>query len=634
MSAVRRTFPVEGMGCAACVARVENAIKAHKGVLEVNVSLATATARVDYDSSICTPESIQKAVQDAGYNLVIEGTADEVEDEADRSRERFLHDLRRDTIVAGVVAVLVMILAMAFKGFPFKNGILAILTLVSIYAGRRFFISAWKQMKKRTATMDTLVALSVSISFLYSLIISIFPTLLTSRGLPAQTYFESASMITAFILIGRYLEEKAKRKTAAAVKALTGLQPRTVTLRKIKVENGVPVFEEVVVGVESVKPGDIVIIHPGERITVDGVVTTGHSLVDETLLTGESEPVLKEGGVNVFAGTVNGEGILNVKVLKENDATVLAAIIRLVRDAEGSKAPIEKTVDKVAAVFVPVIMGIAILTFILWAVFAPYDGVVMGLLAMVAVLVIACPCSLGLATPTAIVAGIGNGASQGILIKDAASLQNARKIDTVVLDKTGTITVGSTIAENGIRTPDRVKTTTPPAIATLKAMGVKPVMLTGDREEEALRIAAEAGLDEVHAGVSPVDKSEFVSALQSGGRKVAMVGDGINDSAALAVADLSIAMGKGSEIAMDSAMVTIVSSDLGKIPSLIKLSRRTDRIIKENLFWAFFYNLLAVPLAAGLFYLFTGLMLSPMVAAACMALSSVTVVCNSLRLVR
>ena len=634
MSAVRRTFPVEGMGCAACVARVENAIKAHKGVLEVNVSLATATARVDYDSSICTPESIQKAVQDAGYNLVIEGTADEVEDEADRSRERFLHELRRDTFVAGVVAVLVMILAMAFKDFPFKNGILALLTLVSIYAGRRFFISAWKQMKKRTATMDTLVALSVAISFLYSLIISIFPTILTSRGLPAQTYFESASMITVFILAGRYLEEKAKQGTAAAVKALTGLQPRTVTLRKIKVENGVPVFEEVVVDVESVKPGDIVIIHPGERITVDGVVTTGHSLVDETLLTGESEPVLKEGGANVFAGTVNGEGILNVKVLKEYDATVLSAIIRLVRDAEGSKAPIEKTVDRVAAVFVPVIMGIALLTFILWAIFAPYDGVVMGILAMVAVLVIACPCSLGLATPTAIVAGIGNGASQGILIKDAASLQNACKVNTVVLDKTGTITVGSTIAEDGTRTPDRVKTTTPPAIATLKAMGVKPVMLTGDREDEALRIAAEAGVDEVHAGVSPVGKSEFVSALQSEGRKVAMVGDGINDSAALACADLSIAMGKGSEIAMDSAMVTIISSDLGKIPSLIRLSRRTDRIVKENLFWAFFYNLLAVPLAAGLFYLFTGLMLSPMVAAACMALSSITVVCNSLRLVR
>ena len=482
--------------------------------------------------------------------------------------------------------------------------------------------------------MNALVALSVSISFIYSLIISIFPSILTSRGLEPRTWFESSAMIIAFILAGHYLEDRAQKRTAAAVNALISLSPKTATLRKVSVENGMPVIEEIVIPVEEVKPGDIVIIHPGERITVDGIVTTGHSLVDETLLTGEAEPVLKEGGANVFAGTVNGEGILNVKVLKENDATVLSAIIRLVRDAEGSKAPIEKTVDKVAAIFVPVIMGIAILTFILWAVLAPYDGVVMGLLAMVAVLVIACPCSLGLATPTAIVAGIGNGASQGILIKDAASLQNARKIDTVVLDKTGTITVGSTIAEDGTRTPDRVKTTTPPAIDTLKSMGVKPIMLTGDREDEALRIAAEAGVEEVHAGVSPVGKSEFVSALQSEGRKVAMVGDGINDSAALACADLSIAMGKGSEIAMDSAMVTIVSSDLGKIPSLIKLSRRTDRIVKENLFWAFFYNLLAVPLAAGLFYLFTGLMLSPMVAAACMALSSVTVVCNSLRLVR
>ena len=536
--------------------------------------------------------------------------------------------------MAAVVAVIVTVLSMAFKPFPYKNLVLALFALVSIYAGRDFFILAWQQLRERRFTMNALVALSVSISFIYSLIISIFPSILTSRGLEPRTWFESSAMIIAFILAGHYLEDRAQKRTAAAVNALISLSPKTATLRKVSVENGMPVIEEIVIPVEEVKPGDIVIIHPGERITVDGIVTTGHSLVDETLLTGEAEPVLKEGGANVFAGTVNGEGILNVKVLKENDATVLSAIIRLVRDAEGSKAPIEKTVDKVAAIFVPVIMGIAILTFILWAVLAPYDGVVMGLLAMVAVLVIACPCSLGLATPTAIVAGIGNGASQGILIKDAASLQNARKIDTVVLDKTGTITVGSTIAEDGIRTPDRVKTTTPPAIDTLKSMGVKPIMLTGDREDEALRIAAEAGVEEVHSGVSPVGKSEFVSALQSEGRKVAMVGDGINDSAALACADLSIAMGKGSEIAMDSAMVTIVSSDLGKIPSLIKLSRRTDRIVKENLFWAFFYNLLAVPLAAGLFYLFPGLMLSPMVAAACMALSSVTVVCNSLRLVR
>ena len=622
------------MGCAACVARVEGAIRAHKGVRAVSVSLAASTAKVDYDPSVCTPESIRQAVRDAGYELIVEGTEDELEDEADRSRERFLKALRTDMLLAVFVAVFVAVISMGFNPFPFKNGVLVILTLVSLYAGRRFFVTAWKQLKKKSASMDTLVALSVSISFLYSLVISIFPSILSSRGLEPHTYFESASMITAFILVGRYLEEKAKQGTAAAVKGLTGLQPKTVTLRKVVVEEGTPVVEESVVPIESVHPGDVVIIHPGERITVDGVVTTGFSEVDETLLTGESAPVLKQSGAEVFAGTVNGNGLLNVKVLKEHDSTVLSAIIRLVRGAEASKAPVEKTVDKVAAIFVPVIIGIALVTFILWAVFAPSDGVVMGLLAMVSTLVIACPCSLGLATPTAIVAGIGNGASKGILIKDAASLQNAWKTDTVVLDKTGTITVGSAVSEDGSRTPDRVKPTTPPAIQALKDMGVKPVMLTGDREEEAVRIAAMAGVEEVHAGVSPVGKSEFVDALRKDGHVVAMVGDGINDSAALAGADLSIAMGKGSEIAMDSAMVTIVSSDLGKIPSLIKLSRRTDRIVKENLFWAFFYNLLAVPMAAGLAFLLTGHQLSPMVAAACMALSSVTVVCNSLRLRR
>ena len=537
---------------------------------------------------------------------------------------------RIEVIIALSVAVVVAILSMAFNPFPFKNGILALLTLISIYVGRQFFITAWEQLRQRKASMNTLVSLSVSIAFLYSLIISIFPLILTSRGLEPTTYFESAAMIIAFVLTGHYLEDKAKRGTAEAVKALTGLQPETVRLRKVSVENGMPVVEEVEIHIGDVKPGDIVIVHPGERISVDGIVTAGFSEVDETLLTGESEPVLKDSGAEVFAGTVNGGGILNIKIQKGNDETVLAAIIRLVKGAEASRAPIEKTVDKVAAWFVPVIVGISVLAFILWAVLEPSDGVVMGLIAMVSTLVIACPCALGLATPTAIIAGIGNGASKGILIKDAASLQNAWRVNTVVLDKTGTLTVGNAL--DG--TPDKVKPTTPPAIERLKAMGVKPVMLTGDREDEAIRIAAEAGVEEVHAGVSPVGKSEFVEGLRREGRVVAMVGDGINDSAALAGADLSIAMGKGSEIAMDAAMVTIVSSDLGKIPALMKLSRRTDRIVKENLFWAFFYNALAVPMAAGLAYLITGHILSPMIAAACMSLSSLTVVGNSLRLRR
>ena len=572
--------------------------------------------------------------------------------------------------------------------------------------------------------MDTLVALSVSISYLFSIFNLLFPQVWTSQGLEAHLYFESATMIVAFILIGRLLEERAKHSTTAAIRKLMDLQEKH----------------------SLACPGDTLLVKPGERFEVDGVVVEGTSYVDESMLTGEPVPALKQVGEKVYAGTINQNGALSVRVEKVNGDTLLSGIIRMVRDAQGSKAPIQKTVDRIAAVFVPVIIGIAILTFLIWLCCGEFT---LGLLAMVTVLVIACPCSLGLATPTAIIAGIGNGASKGILIKDAQSLQIARKIDTVVMDKTGTLTEGKPSVVESVWDPlitreddsrrlnlkdvlyslehlsehplavavcaslrgcedlpvedfeailgkgiagtvegtrfyvgnlsllhdvlgdipeasnpmvadsidpwmdagytiallfdkvkvyavlalsDELKDTSVQAVKGLSAQGIDIHMLTGDNEVAARHIAFVAGIPHVTSHILPQGKAEYIKELQASGKRVAMVGDGINDSAALAQADLGIAMGRGSDIAIDTAQVTIVSSDLSKIGELIHLSKRTVRIIRENLFWAFFYNLLAVPVAAGIMYPFTGFLLNPMVAAACMALSSVCVVTNSLRL--
>ena len=727
---VRRNFPVTGMGCAACVARVQNRLREQKGVQAANVSLASNSAQVDYDPSVCSPEGLRKAVQDAGYDLIIEGSEDQADDEADRRRQDEIAALRRQTLTAVIIAAVMMVLGMAFKPFPFKGYILWILaTVVLVLCGRRFFINAWKQVRHFSANMDTLVALSVSISYLFSVFNLFFPEKLASQGVEAHLYFESSAMIVAFILLGRLLEERAKQGTTASIRALMGLQSRMVTVQKVEIVDGMPLYKEYDVPVDEVVPGDIVIVKPGERVSVDGVVTDGESYLDESMLTGESVPVWKSRDAKVYAGTVNRDGSLFVRTTSAGKDTVLASIIKMVRDAQGSKAPVQQVVDKVAAVFVPVVIGLSLLTLALWLLLG--GPLAVALTAMVSVLVIACPCSLGLATPTAIIAGIGNGASRGILIKDAASLQLASKVTTVVLDKTGTVTTGrpkvvsawwnpefsadaksilyslelrskhplaeavtdalGDIARHlsvyefenipgrgvkgeidgityyaggrtllgevlpGVSAPDKgasvllfseagllaslvvadaVKPSSTEAVRSLSRSGIRVVMLTGDNETAAAAVAAEAGIPEYRAGVLPADKALYVKDLQARGEVVAMAGDGINDSAALSTADVSIAMGKGSDIAIDSSMVTIVASDLGKIPALVSLSKRTVRIIKENLFWAFFYNLLAIPVAAGALYSFTGFLLDPMVAAGCMALSSICVVTNSLRLVR
>ena len=725
---VKRNFPVTGMGCAACVARVQGRLQEQKGVRSVNVSLASNSAQVEYDPSACTPEGLRKAVQDAGYDLIVEGTEDQADDEADRRREEDRTVLRRQTLVAIVSAALMMMLGMAFRPFPGKGYILwALATLVLVYCGRRFFAAAWKQLLHGSANMDTLVALSVTISYGFSVFNLFFPEVLADQG---HLYFESSAMIIAFILLGRLLEERAKQGTTASIRKLMDLQPRTVTVQKVEVEGGMPLYKEYKVPVDQVVPGDIVIVKPGERVSVDGVVTDGESYLDESMLTGESVPVWKTRGSAVYAGTVNRDGSFFIRTTGAGGDTVLASIIRMVRDAQGSRAPVQQLVDKVAAIFVPVIIGISLVTLAVWLLCG--GPVALALTAMVSVLVIACPCSLGLATPTAIIAGVGNGASRGILIKDAASLQVASKVTAVVLDKTGTVTTGTPrvvsswwhpapgvddapdilyslelrsghpmaeavvselrdrasqltvrgfenlpgrgvkgsvdgityyaggrtllsevlpnesvpderasvflFSEAGILAyfivADTVKPSSAGAVQALSDLGIRVVMLTGDNAASAEAVAAEAGIRDYHAGVLPGDKTLYVKSLQEKGTVVAMVGDGINDSAALATADLGIAMGKGSDIAIDASMVTIVSSDLGKIPSLIALSKRTVRIIRQNLFWAFFYNLLAVPVAAGVLYPLCGFLLSPMIAAACMALSSVCVVTNSLRLTR
>lgn len=610
---VKKNFPVTGMGCASCVARVQKAISEVKGVSCCNVSLASNSAQVEFDPAVTNPEQLSKAVSDAGYGLIV-GDEEDAEEEADRLQEDYYKSLKRDMLLAAILALLVMLLGMGFGDMPWNGYLLWLLSTPAVFwCGRRFFIAAWKQARHGSANMDTLVALSTLISYLFSLFNLLFPQAWTSRGIEPLLYFESSAMIVAFILIGRVLEERAKHSTTASIRELMGLQPKTVNL----------------------KPGDMFKVKPGERIPADGEVVGGESFVDESMLTGEPVAVSKTIGSKVYAGTMNQRGTFQMRANKVGKDTMLSAIIKMVKDAQGSKAKIQNIVDKVAAVFVPAILAASVMTLIAWLIFDPAEGVSRGLLAMVSVLVIACPCSLGLATPTALIAGIGNGARQGILIKDADSLQIARSIDAIVLDKTGTITKelkGDEIPTATSDFVDEVKETSAGAVAELKEMGLDVYMLSGDNPERAGKVAAKVGIDNVVSGVLPGDKQNFVRKLQAEGRKVGMAGDGINDSPALALADLSIAMGDGTDIAMNAAMVTIVTSDLKKISQLIKLSRRTFKIIKENLFWAFFYNVLAVPIAAGVLYPVNGFMLNPMIAAACMAMSSVCVVLNSLRL--
>lgn len=730
MNSTKRTFPVLGMTCASCANSAQTIAQAQEGVLSAEVNFATGNLTVEFLPHVISVEKIQQAMQSVGYDLLLTEESKQQETLEAIHVEKF-KKLKSRTIWALVLSSPVVVIGMFFMDMPYANEIMWLLaTPVVVWLGRDFFINAFKQAKHRSANMDTLVALSTGIAYSFSVFNLLFPNFWHARGLHAHVYFEAAAVIIAFILLGKLLEEKAKGNTSTAIKKLMGLQPKTIFIIQ---KDGT----EKEIRVEDVQLGDIIQVKSGERIAVDGMVVSGSSYVDESMLSGEPIPVAKSEGEKVFAGTINQKGSFQFKAVKVGKETMLAQIIKMVQDAQGSKAPVQKLVDKIAGIFVPAVLGIAILTFVLWFILGGENSVVQGLLAAITVLVIACPCALGLATPTAIMVGVGKGAEQGILIKDAESLELTQKVDAIILDKTGTITAGKPevthitwwneedkhkeillaiekksehplaeaivnylghstsavltnfesitgqgakadynqetyfvgnkklMAENNIAIPeslenqalawsstpktlvwfansqqalaivaitDTVKGTSIQAIKELQTMGIDLYMLTGDNEATAKHVAEQTGIKQYQSEMLPQQKADFVKMLHQQGKIVAMVGDGINDSTALATADVSIAMGKGSDIAMDVAKMTIISSDLAKITQAIRLSKQTVSTIKQNLFWAFIYNLIGIPIAAGILYPINGFLLDPMIAGGAMALSSVSVVSNSLRL--
>jgi Cu2+-exporting ATPase len=729
VTTVKKSFPVLQMTCASCAVSVESMLKSQAGVVvNASVNYANAKVSVEFIPSLVKVESLRKAVQSIGYDLLIDESTSGDETIEQIQKENF-KTLKKKTYWALILSIPVVVIGMFFMNMPFANEIMWFLsTPVLFWLGRDFYINAWKQAKHRSANMDTLVALSTGVAYIFSVFNTLFPEFWHEKGLHAHVYFEAASVIIGFILLGKLLEEKAKGNTSSAIKKLMGLQPKTVTI----VHDGGHQME---IPIEQVEIGNTIVVKPGEQIAVDGTVIHGNSYVDESMLSGEPVPVLKNENDKVFAGTINQKGSFQFKADKVGSETMLAHIIKMVQDAQGSKAPVQKLVDKIAGIFVPIVIVIAVASFIVWNIFGGDNGFTQGLLALITVLVIACPCALGLATPTAIMVGVGKGAEKGILIKDAESLELAKKVNAVILDKTGTITEGKPIVTNDFWTDDnpvlkqilfsiekqsehpladavvthlknqntisitqfesitgkgakaeidgetyfignkrliqeneilienavaqkanqwgneaktviwfantkktiailaiadQIKATSKKAIEELQLSGIEVYMLTGDNEMTAKAVSEKVGIKHYKAEVLPEHKAAFVKQLQQQGKVVAMVGDGINDSTALAQADVSIAMGKGSDIAMDVAKMTIISSDLTKIPEAIHLSKSTVRTIKQNLFWAFIYNLIGIPIAAGILYPINGFLLNPMIAGAAMALSSVSVVSNSL----
>ncbi|WP_292945710.1 heavy metal translocating P-type ATPase [Mucilaginibacter sp. 44-25] len=728
------TFPVTGMTCAACAASVESMVNAQKGVEKAEVNYATQSVKVSYHPDVIHPSGLQQSVQSVGYDLIID-TEGGKEKQAEAQQNHF-KQLKQNITWAIILTVPVVLIGMVFMDLPYANYIMMALTAPVLFiAGKNFFINAWKQVQHGRANMDTLVAMSTGIAFLFSVFNTFFPEFWHRPGMHPHVYFEAASVVIVFIMLGKLLEENAKSNTSSAIKKLIGLQPNTVMLITAQGEKETAIAE--------VQIGDRLLVRPGEKIPVDGVVDEGSSFVDESMITGEPVAVEKKTGDRVFTGTLNQKGSFRFTAEKVGGATLLAQIIRLVQDAQGSKAPVQKLVDKIAGIFVPIVLLIALLSLGGWLLFGGQHALTQGLLAMVTVLVIACPCALGLATPTAIMVGIGKGAENGILIKDAEGLELAHRVNAVVLDKTGTITQGKPVVtkllwttplptdqqqlqaiflameqesehplaeaivaylkpncktsarisgfnsltgrgvqasfgdeiyfagshklikERNIVIPaefnaaistlldqaktviyftdqdnvlaiaaiaDPIKSGSAAAISQLKKQGIDVYMLTGDNVQTAAAIAKEAGIDHFEADTMPSDKADFIKKLQAGGKIVAMIGDGINDSQALAQADVSIAMGKGSDIAMDVAKITLVSSDLQHVPKALRLSKLTVRTIRQNLFWAFIYNLIGIPIAAGILFPINGFLLNPMIAGAAMALSSLSVVSNSLRL--
>ncbi|WP_223816164.1 heavy metal translocating P-type ATPase [Adhaeribacter rhizoryzae] len=728
------SMPVTGMTCAACAVSVESMVANTPGVSQANVNFATQTLQVTYNPKQVKVTDMQKALQSVGYDLIIDTeNAQEIQEQTQQSHYQAL---KKKTLLAGLLTLPVVIIGMFLMDLPYGNWIMMALSApVLFYFGRNFFVNAFRQARHGKANMDTLVALSTGTAFAFSVFNTLYPAFWHARGLHPHVYFEASAVVIVFILLGKLLEERAKSNTSSAIKKLIGLQPKTVWLVEGDTEREVPV--------STIQKGNTLLVRAGEKVPVDGEVSFGSSFVDESMISGEPVPVAKQAGDKVFAGTINQKGSFRFVAEKVGSETLLAQIIKLVQDAQGSKAPVQKLVDKIAGIFVPIVFVLALISLTAWIILGGDNGLTQGLLAFVTVLVIACPCALGLATPTAIMVGVGKGAEQGILIKDAESLEQAYRLNALILDKTGTITEGKpvvtelvwseedrlrqmelssvllsieqqsehplaeavvrylrdqvgssvvldsfeSVTGNGVKASwqghlyqigspkyikaqgislsdelssladtwaaaantviyfaeegkaiavlaiaDKVKDTSAKAVQALQQQGIEVYMLTGDNARTAASVAQQVGIKHFQAEVMPGDKADFVKKLQGQGKVVGMVGDGINDSQALAQANVSIAMGKGSDIAIDVAKMTLITSDLQLLPKALKLSRLTVNAIRQNLFWAFIYNLIGIPIAAGVLYPFYGFLLDPMIAGAAMALSSVSVVANSLRL--
>lgn len=627
----KKTIAVTGMACAGCAANVERRLNQLDGIQSASVNFAARTALVEYDPKVITPAMMKSEIIKAGYDLVID------EGESVEAIERTAYRrLVRKVITSWLLALLTMSLSMNWLdtgSTDSANQLMLVLALANIvYCGNMFYSNTWKQLRHGSANMDTLVAMSTAISFLFSVFNTFWgESFWGSRGIENHTYYDASVMIITFVLTGRMLEERAKKGTASAIRALMGLAPKTA-----HVVNGNDVDD---VPIATLEKGDTIEVRQGEKVPVDGIVTTGEAYIDESMITGEPTPAQRKAGDKVFAGTIVKQGSLRFSARQVGAETMLAQIIKMVQEAQGSKAPVQRVVDKIALVFVPTVLCLSAVTFILWYAIGGNAQLPHAVLSAVSVLVIACPCALGLATPTALMVGIGKAARKNILIKDAAALEDIRKIDALVIDKTGTLTtpnkdVDFTKADNlSLEERETLKPHAREAMEALQQEGIEVYMMSGDKDEAARYWADKAGISHYRSQVMPQDKEDMVRLLQAAGKHVAMVGDGINDTQALAAADVSIAMGKGTDIAMDVAQVTLMGTDLRRIPDAIRLSRATVGMIKQNLFWAFIYNVVCIPLAAGVPYIFGAQwQITPMCASALMAFSSISVVLNSLRL--
>lgn len=635
---MKKTIPVIGMACSACSANIEKKLNSLNGITSASVSLPSRSALVDFNPDEVSLTDMKAAINAIGYDLVIEEGRSAVEIE-----KRAYTLLKRKAILSWIFAIGVMAISMHWINFGNNNTSNQVALLVALgnmlYCGKQFYVSAWKQLKNGLANMDTLVALSTLIAFLFSVFNTFWgEAVWSSRGIVWHTYFDASVMIITFVLTGKLLEEKAKDGTASSIREMMGMTPKTA-----HIVDGDKVEE---VPISTIEVGDLLEVRTGEKIPVDGEVVWAESFmtpnaayIDESMITGEPNPAKKEKGDRVLAGTIPNQGKLRMRARQIGKDTMLAQIIRMVQEAQGSKAPVQRIVDKAALVFVPIVSTIALVTFLAWWIIGGNAYLPQAILSAIAVLVIACPCAMGLATPTALMVGIGKAAEEQILIKDASALENLRKINALVTDKTGTLTIPNknidfTKSDNlALEERETLKPNAREAMETLQKNGVEVYMMSGDKEEAAKYWAEKAGIKHYQSKVLPQDKENLVRRLQTEGKHVAMVGDGINDTQALALADVSIAIGKGTDVAMDVAQITLMGDDLCTLPEALQLSRRTVRMIWENLFWAFIYNLVCIPLAAGVLYLFgIDWQITPSWASALMAFSSVSVVLNSLRL--